>query len=461
MSDEIKVNEIQGMFEGPIRPLLLKLSFPIFAGMLVQVVYNVTDTFWVARIDLADPSYMGGTAIVFPLIFFFMALGNGLMVGVSSLVARAIGEKNAKVLSTTAESGMMIAFVLSALSLAVILPFSSRILEALGAEGDYFVHGLEYLQYIIPAGPVIFFAMIFQGILQGEGLMKYVMNSMIIGTLLNIVLDPVFIFLLNMNVKGAAAATVIAQAVAMIYIVMVFIRNKSSIRIHWSLSNIKARTMKDIAAIGLPQSFAMIIMSMSFFIFNRIVISIDELALTAFALCGRFEQIMLMPAFAIGAAIVTIVGQNSGRGNFERVRNTMKEAWLIGLVAVGILTAAFVAFAPWIFKPFSDVEKVRWYAVMQYRVLGVSYLTALIGITGRSFFQAIGYPLPALFLTLLRLILIAIPVMLILIHVFDMGIWGVWIGLASGSIVSMITAIFLVRGSINRLESGRMKMHKM
>ncbi len=459
MSD-IKVNEIPGMFEGPIRPLLLKLSIPMFAGMIVQVLYNVTDTFWVARIDLADPSYMGGTALVFPLIFFFMALGNGLTVGVSSLVARAIGEKNGKVLGTTAESGMFISLILSILSLGIILPFAPQLLKILGAEGDYYAHGLEYLRYIIPAGPVIFFAMIFQGILQGEGLMKYVMNAMVIGTVLNIALDPVFIFLLKMDVRGAAIATVIAQAVSMVYIVSVFLKNKSSIKIEWSKSNIKGGTIKDILAIGIPQSFAMIIMSMSFLIFNRIVINIDALALTAFALCGRFEQLMLMPAFALGAAIVTIVGQNSGRGNFGRIRETMKDAWLMGLIAVGVLTGLMVGFAPWIFRPFTDVDKVLWYAVMQYRVLGISYLTALVGIIGRSFFQAIGYPLPALFLTLLRLILIAIPVMLILIYVFNLGIWGVWLGLAAGSVVSMIIAIIFVNRTISRLESGKIKVHR-
>ncbi|MBI9106118.1 MAG: MATE family efflux transporter [Spirochaetales bacterium] len=458
--NDITVNEIPGMFDGPLRPVLIKLSLPIFLGMIVQVAYNVTDTFWVARIDLADPSYMGGTAIVFPLIFFFMALGNGLQVGVSSLVARAIGEKNIKILSTTAESGMLISFILSILTLGIALPFSSQILQALGAEGDYYTHGLEYLKYIIPAGPVMFFSFIFSGILQGEGLMKYVMNSMIIGTILNIVLDPIFIFLLKLDVRGAALATVIAQAVAMIYVINVFIRNKSSIRINWSISNIKGKTVKDIIAIGLPQSFSMILMSMSFFIFNKIVIEIDELALTAFALCGRFEQIMMMPAFAIGAAIVTIVGQNAGRDNFARVRQTMKESWLIGLITVGILSVIMVSLAPWIFKPFTNVEKVRWYAVMQYRVLGASYLCALIGITGRSFFQAIGYPMPALFLTLLRLVLIAIPLMLIMIYVFDMGMWGVWFGLASGSVISMIVSIFWVRRTINRLESGKMKIHR-
>ena len=460
MSNDIKVREIPGMFEGPIRPVILKLALPIFTGMIVQIVYNVTDTFWVARIDLADPSYMGGTAIVFPLIFFFMALGNGLMVGTSSLVARAIGEKNVKVLSTTAESGMLISFILSVISLVILLPFAPRILIALGAEGDYYVHGLEYLRYIIPAGPVIFFAMIFLGILQGEGLVKYVMNSMLIGTALNIILDPVFIFLLGLNVRGAAIATVIAQAVAMVYVVTVFIRNKSSIRINWAVSNIKLSTIKDIAAIGLPQSISMILMSLSFVIFNRIVIEIDTLALTAFALCGRFEQIMLMPAMAIGAAIVTIVGQNSGRGNFLRVKETMKQARLLGLISVGALTALIVGFAPLIFKPFTDVEQVRWYAVMQYRVVSVGYLAALVGITGRSFFQAIGYPLPALFITLLRLILVALPVMLVLIYIFDLGIWGVWIGLVSGSMCSMVVSLLWVRRSINRLESGKMKFHR-
>ena len=454
MNNSSNFNTNQEIFEGPIRPVLIKLSLPIFLGMMVQVVYNVTDTFWVARIDLTDPSYMGGTAIVFPLIFFFMALGNGLQVGVSSLVARAIGENNSKILSTTAESGILIGFLLSIFSLAITLPFSSQILSGLGAEGNYYIHGLEYFKFIIPAAPIIFFSVIFSGILQGEGLMKYVMNSMIIGTILNIILDPIFIFMLKLDVRGAALATVIAQGVAMIYIITVFVRNKSSIKIDWSISNIKTNTIKDIMAIGLPQSFSLILMSLSFFIFNTIVIGIDELALTAFALCGRFEQIMLMPAFAIGAAIVTIVGQNSGRGNFKRIRKTMNEAWLLGLITVGILTGIMVIFAPWIFKPFTNVEKVLWYAVMQYRILGVSYLAALVGITGRSFFQAIGYPLPALFLTLLRLILIALPVMAVLVYIFNLGMFGVWIGLAVASLISMFVAFFWVGRTINRLESG-------
>lgn len=454
MNNNVNLNANPEIFEGPIRPILIKLSLPIFLGMFVQVIYNVTDTFWVARIDLSDPSYMGGTAIVFPLIFFFMALGNGLQVGVSSLVARAIGENNSKILSTTAESGILIGFLLSIFALGITLPFTSQILSALGAKGDYYIHGLEYFKFIIPAGPIIFLSVVFSGILQGEGLMKYVMNSMIIGTVLNIILDPIFIFLLKLDVRGAALATVIAQAAAMIYIITVFVRNKSSIKIDWSISNIKIKTIKNIMAIGLPQSFSLIIMSLSFFIFNRIVIEIDDLALTAFALCGRFEQIMLMPAFAIGAAVITIVGQNSGRGNFDRIRKTMNEAWLLGLITVGILTGIMVIFAPWIFKPFTNIEKVLWYAVMQYRILGISYLAALIGITGRSFFQAIGYPMPALFLTLLRLIIITLPVMVVLVYVFNLGMYGVWIGLAAASMITMFISFTWVGRTINRLESG-------
>lgn len=139
MNKETKINNIPGIFEGSIRPVIIKLSLPIFLGMIVQVVYNVTDTFWVARIDLADPSYMGGTAIVFPLLFFFMALGNGLQVGISSLVARAIGENNSKILNTTAESGLLIWFLLSIFALGITLPFSSQILTALGAKGEYYI----------------------------------------------------------------------------------------------------------------------------------------------------------------------------------------------------------------------------------------------------------------------------------------------------------------------------------
>jgi Na+-driven multidrug efflux pump len=153
------------MFEGPVLRLLGRLASPIFFGMLFQLLYNVTDTIWVSRIDLADPSYVGGTAIIFPFLFMAIALSRGIVVGTSSLVARAIGEEQRRVLDKTAESGLAISLVVAVAIAVLTYTFATGILRLLGAEGDYLVHGLEYLRYIVPAGVLLFISSTFIGIL--------------------------------------------------------------------------------------------------------------------------------------------------------------------------------------------------------------------------------------------------------------------------------------------------------
>ena len=137
---QLQQKEIPGMFEGPILKLLVKLALPMFFGMVFQILYNIVDTIWISRIDLSDPSYVGGVGIVFPIIFLIIAFASGIMVGVSSLVARAIGEKNRFILNRTAESGLFIGLVLAVIFVVFGYVFDERLLRLLGAEGDYFVH---------------------------------------------------------------------------------------------------------------------------------------------------------------------------------------------------------------------------------------------------------------------------------------------------------------------------------
>ena len=379
------------------------------------------------------------------------------MIGMSSLVARGIGEKNENIVFKTAESGLFIAVIVTVLMLAGVLPFAKNMLIAFGAKGDYLTHSYDYLMYMMPTGAMIFFTSVFYGILQGEGLMKHVMAATLISTLLNIVLDPIFIFVLNMDVKGAAIATDIAQLSSFIYLLLVFLRGKSLIKIEWKLSNVKLDIIKKILIIGIPQSLAQIIMSLSFVILNRIIIHIDKLALTAFSLCGRFDQAVLMPIFAIGSATITIVGQNSGRGNFERVEMAWKTIYKTAAVIVFFLALVLIFLSPFIYPLFSNVDKVVWYAVTQTRILELSFIFAVIGILARSVFQAIGYPMPAVIITLLRLILIAVPAVAILVFVFDLGIYGVWFGMMFGNGCSALISYFWVKKAIFKLKNGQLK----
>ena len=451
---------IPGMFDGPVLPLIARLSAPIFAGMLFQILYNITDTIWISRIDLADPSYVGGTGIVFPIIFLAIALSQGIVVGISSLVARGIGEKNLGVLNRAAESGLLLAVIFSAFFIVFGYLFDDLLIDLLGASGDYRVHALEYFRYILPAAVLMFVGGVFNGILQGEGLMKYVMKGMIIGTVGNIVLDPVFIFLLDMKVPGAAIATVIAQGIAVLYVVGVFLRKKTMVPVTWRLRDAHGPTIGRIAAVGLPAALGQTVMSLSFLFLNRIVVSIDPLALTAFSICGRFDQVVFMPIFAVGSALITMIGQNAGRKRYDRVREIWRQAVVVSLLIVLILATMMILLAPVIYPFFSSVDEVIRYAVLQTRIMEYTFLLAVIGILGRSVFQAIGHPLPALMLTLLRLVIIALPAVYVFVYVFDMGIYGVWFGLMTGNATTAVVGLFWIRSALGRLEAGTLRLAK-
>ncbi len=452
-SDKAETRD-ETIFTAPVTGLIIKLSVPLLAGMFFQLLYNIVDTWFVSRIDLADPSFVGGVGLIFPLIFLFIALGNGIMVGVSSLVARAIGERNHSVLNRTAESGLALSLVLTIFCLTAVGFWGDSLVHMMGATGDYYTHGYNYLIYIAPAALFIFFGNVFIGILQGEGLMKPVMMGMILGTVTNIILDPVFIFIFDMDVRGAALATVIGQLFSFLYILGVFLKNRSSIRIEWKIKNISREVIGKIVVIGLPQSMGMMLMALSFIFFNHLVVSIDPLALTAFSLFGRFEQLVLMPAFALSAAVVTLVGQNTARGLYDRAWETMKRSYTLGVSVVLTLAVLMMIAARWIYPLFSDIPQVIDYAVRQTYALELFYTFALVGIINRSFFQAVGHPLPAFFLTLLRTILISLPLAYLFVLEFGMGIEGVWWGLNAGGVGSMIVSVIWVRYTIIRLKKG-------
>ncbi len=287
--------------------------------------------------------------------------------------------------------------------------------------------------------------------------MKHIMIGMILGTVVNIALDPVFIFFLNMDVRGAAIATVLGQALSFVYVIVVFLQKRSSIRIKWKISNISLEIIRKIVAVGLPQTLSMILMAISALFFNKLIIGIDPLAYTAFALYGRFEQFVLMPAFAIGGAIVTIVGQNYGRKQFDRVWKVMKIGWLTGLVATLVLAVIQIFIAPYIYPFFSDIPTIIDYAVRQTFTMALFYSFALVGILSRSFFQGIGNPIPAFILTMLRTVLISLPVGYLFVLVLGFGVEGIWWAFNIGGICTGICSIIWVFLTVRGLKRNSFK----
>lgn len=445
-------NDVQtaDMFRGPVIGVLVKLALPVFSGMIFQVLYTVTDMIWISRIDMDDPSFIGGVGIIYPLFMLVVAFGSGILVGTSSLVARSIGSGDRFVLTRVAESGLAVAVLIAAPLVILCYLYDDEILLALGARGDYFIHAREYLHYMIPAGSLMLLGNVFNGILMGEGLMKKIMTAVIIATLCNICLDPFFIFLLGMGVRGAGMATVVSQLIASMYILSRFTKGRTAVKIRWKPVHISPIVMKKILAVGFPQIAGQISLSVGYLVFNRMISQIDPLALSAFSICTRFDQILLMPILSIGTALITMIGQNYGRNNFSRVLVIWRTAMMLAVGIVAFLAAVIVLAAPVAYPFFSDVDAVVRYAVAQTRVVEFSFIAAAVAVLSRSSFQALGRAVPGLVINVMRSIGIAVPVSLLLVFAFGAGIPGVWLGIAAGNGMTAIVSLVWMRRTLSK-----------
>lgn len=463
--DRFKKSEIKGIFTGSLTPVIIRLSLPILAGMVFQLFYTIVDTAFINFIDPDNPAILGGTGYIFPILFVAMALGNGLSVGMSALVAKGIGEKDQGIIYKTAESGLFLASIISLFMYIFGYGFAKQIIHGLGATGEYFIYGYDYFIYILPVAGIMYFGAILGGILQGEGLMKKYMVYMIIGTVINILLDPIFIFKeidlklfvipgLGLGVKGAAIATVIGQIIAFIYLLTIFIKKQTLIVIEWKLSHIESKIVGRIIKIGFPQSFGQLIMSAAFLIMNRIATSIDPMIVTSSSLVGRVEQLVYMPVFAIAAGTITVVGQNLGRKNLIRVERTWYRSMQISAIIVLVLSSIYFIFAQEIYGAFQQGVAVTRYAVLQTRYIMPFMVLSSVVIITRSVYQAIGYPTAGLIIIALRFFLIVIPLMLLYVYVLELGFIGMLYAHISSMVTTAIISWFWMKSSMTQLKSG-------
>ncbi|NLE03006.1 MAG: MATE family efflux transporter, partial [Fibrobacter sp.] len=192
--------------------------------------------------------------------------------------------------------------------------------------------------------------------------------------------------------------------------------------------------------------------------FNHILIKIDQQAMAAFTLVGRFDQGVLMPIFALSSAMITVVGQNAGRGNFQRIREAWKGGIIMSGVVVCVLALIHIVAAPYLYRSFSEVQSVVDYCVRQTRILEFSFIFAVVGIIGRSVFQAIGYPMPALILTIIRTLAIGFPLAYLFTFTFDMKVNGVYYGMLIGNMCTAVLGLLWISSALSRLEKGTLKV---
>ena len=453
-------SRLESFVENPPKALW-SLAIPIMLGMGIHTLYNLVDMIFIGQLG---GEAIAGIAFNMPLFFLMLGLTMGLGSGVTASIARFIGEKNKINADNSAVHALAMGAVIAIIFTASGLYFGKDILVVLGAEGNILFLSWEYLFVIVLGLPFMIFSGFFRAILAGEGDMKFPMIVAGLGTILNILLDPIFIFKLEsfggiglgLGVKGAALATVICQGVVfLIFIFMLFIKDHAYITFRIKDFSPSKEILWDIIKVGFPASVSMIIMALGQGVFNKILIYYSPQAVAAYQVAGRLDMLIFLPIFAIAGALTTLVGMFYGAQEIDRLNQIVK----YGISAVFIITvvssALIFAFAPTFVMLFTDDMQIRIIAVEFLRHMALVYPLVAIGINSGRIMQGLGKGIPVLVITTIRVLGVSAPLAWYFSFVLNKPIVWNWYAMMISSGVAVIigvTWVVLEMNKINKLQ---------
>jgi len=437
--------------KGSVPRLLLKFSAPAILGMLAQALYNVVDRIFVGQ--AVGSEGIAGTTVSFPFMLVLLAFGMLVGFGGAALVSIRLGEQKKDEAERVLGNATVLLAVVSVLLTAIGLAFLNPLLKMFGASEQVLPYAHDYLQIVVfgSAFQVVGFGL--NAVIRGEGNPRTAMYTLLIGAGLNTILDPIFLFGFGWGMRGAAAATVISQAVSAIWVLSYFLRRKSLLHIHVSNLRLRSSISVSIVTIGSPM-FAMQMAAsvVNAILNNQLRIFGGDLAVSVMGIIHAVALFIAMPIFGINQGAQPIIGYNYGAENFDRVKKALQTAILF---ATAICVAGFfvVIVLPsqviWLFNRQDELlmrlgtHAIRMSLVM-FPIIGFQIVSA-------SYFQAVGKPKQALFLGLSRQVLLLIPAILILPYFF--GLNGIWAAFPVSDLASSIltgTWLFLELGHLRK-----------
>ncbi|MBM4090280.1 MAG: MATE family efflux transporter [Planctomycetes bacterium] len=428
--------------EGRIPWLLLKYSAPAIVGMLAQATYNIVDRIFIGQ--AVGPLGIAGATLSFPFFLVLMAFSMLIGLGAAALVSIRLGERRHDEAERVLGNAVVLLFAISVVLTVAGLWFLEPLLRLFGASQQSLPYARDYAQLIV--GGSIFQSMGFglNALIRGEGNPRVAMITLLIGALLNTILDPIFLFWFGWGMRGAAAATVISQAVSMIWVVSYFLRGKSLLRLRrenlkpsWSLS-------KSIIAIGSPMfSMQLAASAMNAILNNQLRVHGGDLAISVIGIVHAVALFIAMPIFGLNQGAQPLIGYNFGAKQYDRVRKTLQTAILYAtaLCLVGFLIV--MTYPTQIIGLFhrGDEELVR-LGTRALRICLVMFPIIGFQIVSANYFQAVGKPMQALLLGLSRQVLLLIPAILVLPCFWELD--GVWAALPTADACSSIlTGVWL------------------
>lgn len=426
---------------GDPRKAIVKLSIPVIVALSVQTVYSLTDTFWVAGLG-ADA--LAAVGFSFPFFLVQMAVTSGLGVGGGSAISRRIGARDKAGVDNVALHTFVIMLTLTIVLTAFGLVFLRNLFMYSGA-GNTTELGVEYSRVIFGGSFVFFFTNVANSILRSEGDSKRAMKAMILGSGLNIVLDPIFIYILGLGVTGAALATVISYASSgLLMFYWFFIKKNTYVSFRFRFFKFDRAIVKDIFRVGIPSSIEQLALALTALIMNFVIATVGSTdGVAVYATAWRVTSIAVSPLIGISIAVVSISGAAFGEKNFKKTRSVLIYAIEAGFFVEAVIAAAVYLFAPDIAAVFTYAEgsaRIAPELTRLLKIMTVFYPVVAFGMLSGSLFQGAGKGTNALIATLLRSLVMTIFFSLLFAFGFDWGLLGIWWGLTVGTVIGSMVA---------------------
>jgi len=432
--------------------LLFRLSGPAITGMVVQSMYNLVDTIFVGK--GVGTLALAALAVCFPVQMVLLGVGKTVGIGSASIISRKLGAGKRKEAGRIAGGSFALAAVLGLTVSAAGLVFMKQVLELFGASATIMPYGREYLSTVLLSGPLFAVTVCSNDMARSEGNARVAMISMFMGAGVNIVLDPVFIFGLNMGIRGAALATVIGQTSSFIWITSYFFRGSRS-NLEFGRRHIlpgfrqSLRTLQ----IGSPAFARIVGTSLMALTVNNVIMHYgSEVYLAILGVINRITIFAMMPIFGLVQGLQPIIGYNYGAGNYRRVRRAMKLAITFATVLSSCYFLVFQLAPTRVLSLFSSDPDVIGTGKDILRTMVLMMPVIGFQVIGAGTFQALGKAGKAFILSTSRQILFLIPLALLLPRIVSPHIRGLWFAFPSADLLAAIlTSYFFIR------EVGRMK----
>ncbi len=412
--------QYQKMLSAPVPKLVASLAVPTMVSMLVTSIYNVADAYFVSKLGTYAS---GAVGIVFSLMAMIQAIGFTVGMGAGSAISRLLGKKETDKAQKIASS----AFALSILSGGAFCIFGVFFLEKLmvwlGATESILPYAKEYARYILYVAPVMTASFVLNNLLRAEGKTKLSMIGILGGSILNIALDPLFIFAFGFGIQGAAAATAVSQCVGFVILLFFFIRKKTILRLSFKNLSADVSLYREFIANGMPSFFRQGLASVSSIALNRVAAGYSDAAVAAMSIVGKVFLMVYCVLIGFGQGYQPAAGYNYGAKEYGRVRQAYRFLMVAGTVGMTCIGAALFWAAPLLLKQFiPEDEKVIEIGIQALRMQCVVMPLLTLGIACNMTFQAVGQSVKATVLASLRQGIFFLPFIWVLPRLF--GIYG-------------------------------------